>query len=499
MWKGSSALGQLDTSLKTLRNDVVRLDFDLKQLSQDLTRNERHRLQLLKQIAKVRLNEIDSGSLDSSINAADRDAEKILEQRSLALSELEDSILRMEGRISDAETARADLLAQSNLAEQQLVELEDSVQKALQTDQGFLSQFEAAQRAESIAEEAINKVEQANSNLAEKAAPYQTDELFMYLWRRGFGTTEYRGRLFARFMDGWVARLINYHESRVNYWNLTEIPKRLQAHAEQTADAADSAHQKLQDIERQALADAGKPDLEAAVDTARQQLDAHDDSLEALEHALDDKLNERARFLAGDDRFIQQCLSRLSQSLEVQGVNQLRRYVRDTASPTDDALVIELQQLQEHMSGAKEDLGAVRELHDGKLSRLRDLESVRKRFKQARFDDVRSGFGNKALIASVLGQFLQGLVNGSDLWRVIKRNQRYRHIGGRPDFGSGALGEIADVLGEELLRQGRRRRSRHRTTWNWPRHRGGTSRGGGFRFPSAGGGGRGGFKTGGGF
>jgi len=462
MWKGSSALGQLDTSLKTLRNDVVRLDFDLKQLSQDLTRNERHRLQLLKQIAKVRLNEIDSGSLDSSINAADRDAEKILEQRSLALSELEDSILRMEGRISDAETARADLLAQSNLAEQQLVELEDSVQKALQTDQGFLSQFEAAQRAESIAEEAINKVEQANSNLAEKAAPYQTDELFMYLWRRGFGTTEYRGRLFARFMDGWVARLINYHESRVNYWNLTEIPKRLQAHAEQTADAADSAHQKLQEIERQALADAGKPDLEAAVDTARQQLDAHDDSLEALEHALDDKLNERARFLAGDDRFIQQCLSRLSQ-------------------------------------GAKEDLGAVRELHDGKLSRLRDLESVRKRFKQARFDDVRSGFGNKALIASVLGQFLQGLVNGSDLWRVIKRNQRYRHIGGRPDFGSGALGEIADVLGEELLRQGRRRRSRHRTTWNWPRHRGGTSRGGGFRFPSAGGGGRGGFKTGGGF
>ena len=80
-------------------------------------------------------------------------------------------------------------------------------------------------------------------------------------------------------------------------------------------------------------------------------------------------------------------------------------------------------------------------------------------FKNSRFDDVRSGFGNQALIAGVLGQFIQGVVSGSDVWRVLKRNQRYRKVASSPTFGSGGLGDIADIFGEEMMRQGRARTS----------------------------------------
>ena len=299
-------------------------------------------------------------------------------------------------------------------------------------------------------------------------------------------------------MDSWVARLIKFEPARVDYWNLTEIPLRLEAHAQRVADLADDEHSALQQLELEALRAAGQHQLVENVDVNRRNLDAHDDELEALEQVLDDQLSQRSLFVAGRDTYTQQCLSRLSQVLEIQSLDSVHRYVKDTVSPTDDNLVVELQRLQHVMDGAREDLNDVRLMHDNKLAKLKELENVRRNFKRSRFDDVRSGFGNQALLASALAQFMQGVVSGSDLWRTIKRNQRYRQSSSRPDFGSGGLGEIADVLGEELLRHGRQRRSRHRSSWSWPKSRGG---GGGFRFPSSGRGGSkgGGFRTGGGF
>ena len=494
MWTGSTALKNIDQSLQTLRNEVVRLDAELDQLSSRATKNERHRLQLINQIAQLRLTEIERGSLLRDLDAADNDVQRILEDRTVALAGLDAKIASVSERVTTAEHERESLLEKANSAEQAIVDLEASVQSGLEQDETYLTQLQDAQKAESVAEEAALKVERTQASLAEKSTPYKADELFMYLWNRGFGTTKYEGGLFARFMDSWVARIIKYEAARVDYWNLTEIPKRLQAHAQAVADLADQQHKQLQQLELQALESAGQYELVEKADAVRSQLDAHDDTLETLEITLDEHLSERAKYVAGEDAYTQQCLSRLSQALEIQGLDSIHQYVRATVSPTDDQLVMELQSLHNATQGIRDDLSDVRSIHDKKLGKLRDLEGVRRKFKRSRFDDVRSGFGNQALLASVMTQFMQGLVSGSDLWRVIQRNQRYRQVASRPDFGSGGLGEIADVIGDELLRQGRRRSSRHRSSWNWPKARRG---GGGFRFPS--GRSSGGFKTGGGF
>ena len=498
MWTGSTALKNIDQSLQTLRNEVVRLDAELDQLSNRATNNERHRLQLINQIAQIRLSEIERGSLLSALQAADLEVQQVLDRRVEALNALDAKIVAVSESIEKAESERGVLLEKTNDSEQVLVDLEANVQNELQLSASYIAQLQAAQKAESVAEEAASKVERTRKSLAEKAAPYKADALFMYLWERGFRTTEYKAGPFSRFMDSWVARLIKFEPARVDYWNLTEIPLRLEAHAQRVADLADDEHSALQQMELEALRAAGQHQLVEDVDVNRRNLDAHDDELEALEQVLDDQLSQRSLFVAGRDTYTQQCLSRLSQVLEIQSLDSVHRYVKDTVSPTDDNLVVELQRLQHVMDGAREDLNDVRLMHDNKLAKLKELENVRRNFKRSRFDDVRSGFGNQALLASALAQFMQGVVSGSDLWRTIKRNQRYRQSSSRPDFGSGGLGEIADVLGEELLRHGRQRRSRHRSSWSWPKSRGG---GGGFRFPSSGRGGSkgGGFRTGGGF
>ncbi|MCZ7660788.1 MAG: hypothetical protein M5U07_24535 [Xanthobacteraceae bacterium] len=73
------------------------------------------------------------------------------------------------------------------------------------------------------------------------------------------------------------------------------------------------------------------------------------------------------------------------------------------------------------------------------LSRMQELEDVRRRFKAERYDSPHSGFGNAAMLVMLLNQFLQGAASSGDLWRTIERSQRYRRKTSNPDFGSGGF------------------------------------------------------------
>lgn len=502
MWAGTSALRSIDQSLQTIRNEVVRLDSQLNQLTSNMASNQRHRARLINDIAAVRLVEIESGELNASFTAADTQVADLLSRREAALEQLNNEIVIINEQLQRAESERDALLETVNAKSQEIVDVEGQVQAELKTDQAYLTQFDKAKQAESVASEANRKRLASEASLSEKAAPYQTDDLFMYLWNRDYGTSEYSGGLFARFMDSWVARIIRYEPSRVNFWNLTEIPKRLSEHADRVAELADDQHMQLQQLELSALERAGIKTLESELDALRSGMDEHDDELEDTEMRLNQKIGDRTRFASGGDDYMQQSLTRLTQALDHQSLQSVHRYVRDTVSPTDDMLVLELQSVEDKLEDVDDDMTDIRAVHNSQLSKLKDLESVRRDFKNARFDDVRSGFGNQALISGVLGQFIQGVVSGGDVWRVIKRNQRYRQVASSPTFGSGGLGEIADIFGEELMRQGRNRGRRRSSSWHWPKPRGG---GGGFKMPRGGGrssgGGRngGGFTTGGGF
>jgi len=491
MISGRKTLNNIDQSLRTVRNEAVRLDQQLSQLVGQLTLSQRHRLTLLKDIAKIRLNEIDSGELQVEFDAADSQVQGILEKRERAVADLAILIEDLNADIEQGEINREAMLAECNSVSDQIVQIEAAVQTNLASNQDYLDQYQVSQHAESVSEEAELKVEQAQADMAEKIKPYHIDPLFMYLWQRGFGTTTYKAGLFSRYMDQWVARLIDYEPARINFWNLTEIPKRLTEHADRVAEAADQAMSELQDIEAQALAAAGVSKLEVELEALRATLDAHDDNTEIKESELNDALSQRAAFNSGSDDFMQQCLNRITSALEHKNLTSIHRYVAQTHSPMDDSLVIELQELEDSLTSLQGDMQGVRKLHDGQIAKLRALENVRQQFKNSRFDDVRSGFANEALIASVLTQFLQGVVSGADLWGTIKRNQRYRNVGSAPDFGSGGLGDLADVLrdsGVDIgnmggVRRPRRRRSRS-SSWHIPKPRAGS---GGF------------FETGGGF
>ena len=484
MLTGLHTLQQLDRGLTTVRADINRIDAELNQLSVALHANRHAQAQSVRELAMIRLDELSRETFMGELEAADQRALELLDERQQAYEQLEDDIARAVQTLDELEDRRAAQQGKVNERAQAIIDCEHRIQGELEEDAAYQQQLQETRRLDSIAAGAEHKAEQAALDREEKGRPFENNELFMYLWQRNYGTPEYRAGPLTRHLDGWVEGLCNYNKYRVNYWSLLEIPKRLQSHAEGAREQATKALEELAALETAQADAAGLPALQAGHAEAQAVLDGIDDHIEQQETAQDQLLQQRTAFAEAKDSYMMQGVQALSTSLSNKSLLELSDAAHDTVNEQDNRLVRELAELRERHRDLEEELRDHRRMHEAKLDRLKEFERVRRRFKRRRFDDVRSGFGNESLITAMLGQFMNGLVDSDELWRVLERHQRHRDVGAWPDFGSGGLGLP---------------RSR-RSPWHLPRGRGGTR--GGFRLPRSGGWrsrGGGGFRTGGGF
>ena len=484
MQSGRRTLASLDQGLREIHQQVEGLDQQIDRASGTQLELQKAQAERFTRMAKIRLDSLVSGEVKQGLDAASQRVVELLRERVAELDSLRQEIVANRDLQRKLEQKREAASEKTEQAAQVLDAAEASTQARLEQDGNYQAQLKRALSAEHTAAQAEEKRAQAESVRREKGEPYERDPLFHYLWERGYGTSRYSANPVARFLDGWVARLCRYQDARPNYARLLEIPERLQEHALRVARSADLEFEKLKALEEQAGELDGLPALRESLALAQAELDGVDAEIEETEAGLHELEERRSRFSSGEDTHFRRAIETLTGAFEREDLLTLYEYARATATAEDDLLVREMEVDNRRMREAGEALVEHKRVRDRHYKRLKELEGVRRRFKQERFDSAHSGFGNQALVAMILSQFLQGTATDQELWRTLEREQRYRRMDANPDFGSGGF----------RPRPG---------TWNIPFPRGGGmggGLGGGLRIPRGmprrGGGG---FRTGGGF
>ncbi len=498
MISGRDTLKRMDGTLQRARRDLERLDIELLASSRAVTENKLRQARAIDGMARIRLDAAKRNEVTQHLEAATNEVNTLLAQRDAAIESLNEQLKGAGEALDDLEERRSSLHDDVDAAARQLAEREAAVQDSLQDSDTFNAQLELAHEAEALAERADDKAKLAKEDRVRKGKPFEADELFMYLWHRGYGTPEYAAGPLARLLDGWVARLCGYGEARANYWLLLEIPKRLAEHAEHARETAEQALDSLQDIEELAARDGQVPEARDALAEAERRQDTLDEDIEAAEGRLRDLQAEHSRYTAGEDGHLAKALRVFSATLERRGIDELMRIARATMTDEDDALVDELRRLRKQYAELKDELGGNRSQQDQRVARIRELEEVRRKFKRSRYDDVHSRFDKGDSIERMIGEVIGGVIQGTVLWKTLRRHQHYRDAAGEwPDFGSG---------GVSRRRKPRKQKSRQRApSWHWPGPSSRSGGGGGFNLPQPPKGSgrrrrsRGGFKTGGGF
>jgi hypothetical protein len=477
MISGQQTLTSIDRALSEARGKVAAIEAQIAEANARLTELQQAQTRDYRELAKLRVDLVADGTLIQHLDQAEAQVARLLEQRQAALADLERQIQTAAQARAPLEAERASQAAQVDAAAAKVDAAQARTQARLDADPSYQAQRGRAQEAERTARHAAEKARLSAEELSQKGESYRADPLFMYLWQRDYGLPDYKAGNLVRWLDGRVARLIGYADARANYGRLNEIPVRLSEHAAALQATADVELAALTALDEQARKADGIPPLEEAQAQAQVAIDAIDARLGQADADRQALLARKAAFAAGEDDHTRSAIDYLASELARDDLMALRRETLLTPFPEDDTIVARMLAREDERRRLEASLQALREAYHAAQLRAAEVDTLRQDFKRNRYDRPGSGFGNDAMIAMMLAQFLNGMLDRNGLWKVLQEQQRYQPQRSDPTFGSGGFGR-GSVWGGGF----------------GDSH--GIGRGGGF---GGGGSGGGGFRTGGGF
>jgi chromosome segregation ATPase len=438
VWTGRETLKSIESSISKLYREETELDGSLKSAVAQTERLRKERADAMRELARVKLDEMAAGRLVNNLDAGERRAVRILDDYRLRIANVTE---RRERLVKELEGAQADRDVAAKRVEEALAAVEAVRAEAERKVQGlpnWRAAKAASDAANAIAGEAEKKAASSDTELGAKRKPYDDDPLFVYLWSRGFGTGRYRSSGVVRFMDRMVADFVDFGNVRPNYAALIEIPLRLREHATAKRSAADEKLAALSVIERKAMVDAGIEPKERALNEARHSLAASETTLDE-KHGLLQKLDAEHNALVGGGAVTnpayEEALVTIAAADAIDETAALYLEARRTPTDADDAIVRQLESIDSAIGKADKEVAELRRTARDLAKRRTEVERVRDRFRGAGYDHPHGTFGNDGAIRDALGRTVAGTIAGQILWEILQGGYSTRGPSGRPDFG----------------------------------------------------------------
>ncbi|PHS38433.1 MAG: hypothetical protein COA91_07985 [Robiginitomaculum sp.] len=500
MASGRKALHEIDGAIAKARTNVAKAARMPGRAANALAEVSRKQASAYAQIAKVRLGVIEEGGANNDfsndLGYADKQAVKLLavhNKQEDRMFKKADAIL---AKITKLEEMRRTAEESVEQAVRAYTDAAQACRKKLLKDPKYQALLDAQDIAEATIERAKAKQELAEADVSEKGAPYRADPFFIYLQDRRAGTKQAKGWFLTKWFDAILARRGKYRDAALSYQRLQDIPVRLADHVEDLSEIHKSAKAALQKAEKNYLVREGVTGLKKSSLAAQKRLEKIDRDIEVSEEKYETIRAEQTQIGAGNSAPYREAVDLLVNTLKRKNLPSLKRLAAQTVSEDDDLAIMRIVELTETVSELRADKQEAQSLLEKYQDSLKDLERLRRKFKNRRFDAPSSTFPGANMVKPLLGQLLAGLLSSSDVWRQLERAQRTvrrqsRGYGG--DFGGIDFGGIDWGEAMRLPRNtggfggGRKRRSRRSSIPRMPRIPRSAPRGGD------------GFRTGGGF
>jgi hypothetical protein len=509
---GPEALRSLDEALRDIRREEDDIAKRLARSAELVTKIRETENELFRQLAQVRLDSSTQAELGSRLTDAETRARDMLKKHAAELASTEEALQAEDKKIAALTAERAQLATEAGKLQGELKAIADRIEGEATRNPEYQKQRAIAEELTHVAEEALRKTEQAETDREQKGKPYRDDPLFMYLWERSYGTRNYHANNLVAWLDSLVARLVGYPEARPNFAMLNEIPMRLREHAERQQQVAVEARERLTALADAAIdAEGGKP-IREKLDRATARIAEIDAEMLAVEDQRDDLAKQQRDLAQGSDPAFAAAISALAEALQRNDLQTLLAEARQTQTGQDDTIV---KQIDDARSRALEEENETKD-HKARLktlaARRRELEDIQYEFKKANYDNPRSTFREDKLVGDLLNDFLRGGISAAGYWEQWRRSQNWAGGGYAPDYRGRDRddddddrrdrGSSAGFDWPDISFGGGSRRSSGGSWGRLPGSSSGGGFGGGFSRPRTGSSGsrtHGGFKTGGGF
>lgn len=422
------------------------------------------------QLAQVYLPELTAKAVADTLPQLRKEAQEVFQLRQRERQSLEDRMAAIHQRRQALETM---LDTVTGVLEQKVGErktLEEKVANDLEGNGGYTALRRQAQDINAQLQTAEARYKDAVKEKVEKTPGYTANKLFTYLVRRKFGTQEYHGNFLTHWLDGWVARRVNYFHNKKNYDELLQRPAAVQKLIGSYKAQLEGVIADMQAREREA---SDKHGLTPVEEECRKLIDQRKVLVDGIGTAdVDYKRTEAERRVLDNTKgaHYEQAIGAFKRYFKGQTIAQLRELAKTTKTQEDDRLVVAMEGFEGGINDLRKNAKELKAEQAEIAHQLQNLRQVENEFRRHDYEAARSRFGSSMDIDTLLLYLILGKYTVNDVSRDMAKSHRWEPA---PTYSSSS-------------------------SWSSPSHSSGGGFGGG-GFSSGGGFGGGGFSGGGGF
>jgi uncharacterized phage infection (PIP) family protein YhgE len=448
MVSGRETLSQIERSIEDLRRQEQQLMREVEGITAHHVRLLEQRTDAYRELAEVRIRSAVSDGVINEADALHHQVESLMKARQVSIDQLKARKTAADEKRGEANARAEALRSELEGLETRLDAIASTALRELASEPSYKALVEARDKAKEILAKAADKAKQAENDRERKGAAYETDPLFMYLWKRRYGSKDYHPNWLIHLGDDWIAKLVGYSDARANYAMLNEIPDRLAEHVAQLRNDLEDVNGSVDRAETDRINRVAGTDLVSAIAEARSQQVEINKELESAEAEIAEISQQLVRYAEGRDDSFREAVKLYTPFLEQESYERLTVLARRTPEPTDDRIVERIGEIDRKAKDLVETIAQRRKDLDHVAARRKELIEVAQKYRRSYYDDIGSEFELNDIVENALEELIKGAITGADYWARTQRRQRwksrpadpFRKSYGFPPFGSGGGG-----------------------------------------------------------
>ncbi len=427
MTSGSTIYSKIKQKVAEVENERNKLSGEIDRYERSISNLTNQREEAFVELAEFYLPSLEAKAVKETLKEVRAGVEAIFQEKQERRSKLEEDLSKSRTKKHQMEEQYETVTAHLNDKVKERDKLTDIVNKHLAGDQNYTLLFGQTTEANERLKQGQQRVEEVSNDAKNKLPAYEANKLFMYLARRKFETEGYKGRGLFKKLDSWVAKKIDYVESKKSYDFLKSMPELMALEVEKREEELNNLAKKVEAIRTDAADKYGLLKVLAEGKAIGQKRDSLMKSIEN-EDSLQKSYSDEIKSLNNTKgAYYHQAIDKLKGYLKGETIQDLIKKAKDTPSERDDRLVGIIDDADKQVKAYKGAIKDKRKDWDAVNEKLEGLNEIKRKFSSNDYDSSSSSFDSDFNINAVLIAYIAGKMSSHDVWKKIDSKQNFEH------------------------------------------------------------------------
>lgn len=423
---GDSIYRKIKSKLSDLERDERDLNSSIRSSENNIDSLANEREQAYVKLAEFYLPEMDAKSVKNTLRAVQSSVQDVLSEKQERREELGVLIDGVNVQRTEKEQDLEILTEHLNTKVTERDELSKTVSSVLNEQKDYTNLVSQAELLEETFAQNELRTKEVALELEKKLPAFENNKLFMYLVNKGFGTTAYKAGNLVTKLDSWVAKKVDFENSKTNFDFLNSMPELMQVEVQKSQEEYQGIRASLKQIEDKVSKDYGLTDLIEEGDKLGEKRSKLMGTIDSLNSQYNSHTNELKSLDNTKGVYYETAIRQLRSYLKSDDIQGLKQKARDSPSDEDDRLVYRLETIDVEVRNLKDKIKDVRNQRDELQDKIHDVEKLKSKFRNKDYESSRSYFDSSFSINRLLDNLVDGTSSYSSVWSSIDSSQHFR-------------------------------------------------------------------------